>query len=186
MWRRLLPLAVFLALAALLLGGVLRNSGKDTSAIASPLIGKPAPAFSLPVLGEPGRRLGKADFLGKPYLLNVWGSWCVNCRDEHPLLLALQASGRIAIVGYNYKDTPEEAQRWLAALGNPYSVVVADEEGRGALDFGIYGAPETFLVDAQGRIRWKHVGPITEDVLARELEPLFAELGVPARAGARP
>ena len=180
--KRWLPLLAFLGLAALLLAGVLMNSGKDNSAIASPLIGKPVPAFSLPVLGEPARHLGQADFAGKPYLLNVWGSWCVNCRDEHPQLLALQRSGRLRIVGYNYKDPPEDAQRWLQAFGNPYDTVVADEEGRVALDFGIYGAPESFLVDAGGTIRWKHVGPITEQVLRDELEPLFAQVGVPGPA----
>ena len=177
--KRFLPLAVFVLLAAVLLAGVLRNSGKDNSAIASPLVGKPVPAFSLPVLGQPGRVLGNRELLGKPYLLNVWGSWCVNCRDEHPQLLALNRSGRIAIVGYNYKDPPEDATRWLHAFGDPYDVIVADEEGRVALDFGIYGAPETFLVDARGVIRWKHVGPITEPVLREQLEPMFAELGVP-------
>jgi len=182
MMRRWLPLLVFMVLAAILLGGVLRNSGKDNSAISSPLLGKPVPEFSLPVLGEPGRRLGKADFLGKPYLLNVWGSWCVNCRDEHPQLMALARSGRIRVVGYNYKDAPEEAQRWLQAFGNPYETILADEEGRAALDFGIYGAPETFLVDAGGVIRWKHVGPISDALIAAELEPLFAELGVPGPA----
>ena len=179
--KRWLPLAAFAALAALLLAGVLMNSGKDTSAIASPLIGKPVPVFSLPVLGEPGRLVRDADLRGKPYLLNVWGSWCVNCRDEHPLLLALQRSGRIAIVGYNYKDSPEEAKRWLQAFGDPYTLVIADEEGRAALDFGIYGAPESFLVDAGGVIRWKHVGPITDEVLRSEMEPVFAQIGVPAR-----
>jgi cytochrome c biogenesis protein CcmG/thiol:disulfide interchange protein DsbE len=177
--KRWLPLAAFLALAALLLAGVLMNSGKDTSAIASPLIGKPVPGFSLPVLGRPDKRIGNADLLGKPYLLNVWGSWCVNCRDEHPQMLALQRSGRIRIVGYNYKDPPEDAQRWLQAYGNPYEPILADEEGRVALDFGIYGAPETYLIDASGTIRWKHVGPITDEVLATELEPMFAQVGVP-------
>ena len=179
--KRWLPLAAFLALAALLLAGVLMNSGKDTSAIASPLIGKPVPVFSLPVLGEPGRLVRDADLRGKPYLLNVWGSWCVNCRDEHPQILALQKSGRIHVVGYNYKDSPEEAQRWLQSFGNPYDLVIADEEGRVALDFGIYGAPESYLVDAQGLIRWKHVGPITDEVLKSEMEPVFAQIGVPAR-----
>ena len=177
--KRWLPFAAFAALAALLLAGVLMNSGKDTSAIASPLIGKPLPAFSLPVLGEPGRQVTQAQLLGKPFLLNVWGSWCVNCRDEHPQLLALRESGRIRIVGYNYKDPAEDAQRWLDTFGNPYQLVLADEDGRVALDFGIYGAPETFLVDARGTIRWKHVGPITDEVLQRELEPMFAQVGVP-------
>ena len=177
--KRWLPLAAFLALAALLLAGVLMNSGKDTSAISSPLIGKPVPAFSLPVLGEPARQVTNTSLVGKPFLLNVWGSWCVNCRDEHPQMLALQKSGRIHIVGYNYKDGSAEAQRWLQSYGNPYDVVLADEDGRVALDFGIYGAPETFLVDARGVIRWKHVGPITDEVMQGELEPLFAQLGVP-------
>jgi len=178
--KRWLPLLAFAALAALLLAGVLMNSGKDTSAIASPLIGKPVPKFSLPVLGEPGRVIADSDLRGKPYLLNVWGSWCVNCRDEHPQVLALQKSGRIHVVGYNYKDSPDEAQRWLSSFGNPYDVVIADEEGRVALDFGIYGAPESYLVDAQGVIRWKHVGPITDEVLKNEMEPVFARIGVPA------
>jgi cytochrome c biogenesis protein CcmG/thiol:disulfide interchange protein DsbE len=177
--KRWLPLLAFAALAAVLLAGVLRNSGKDHSAIASPLIGKPVPAFSLPLLADPAKRIGNADLLGKPYLLNVWGSWCVNCRDEHPLLTALQRSGRIAIVGYNYKDSPQEARRWLQTFGDPYTLVVADEDGRAALDFGIYGAPETFLVDARGVVRWKHVGPITDEVLGLELDPLLAQLGVP-------
>jgi len=177
--KRWLPLAVFLALAGLLLAGVLMNSGKDTTAIASPLIGKPVPAFSLPVLGVAGKQMGNADLLGKPYLLNVWGSWCVNCREEHPLLSELARSGRIRLIGYNYKDAPEEAQRWLQAFGNPYESILADEEGRVALDFGIYGAPETYLVDAQGMIRWKHVGPITPEILQGELEGEMARLGVP-------
>ena len=180
--RRLLPLLAFAALAALLFVGVRMNSGRDTSAIPSPLLGKPTPTFSLPVLGDPARRIGNADLRGRPYLLNVWGSWCVNCRDEHPQLMALARSGRIRVVGYNYKDAPEEAQRWLQAFGNPYETILADEEGRAALDFGIYGAPETFLVDAGGVIRWKHVGPISDAVIAAELEPLFAELGVPGPA----
>jgi cytochrome c biogenesis protein CcmG/thiol:disulfide interchange protein DsbE len=179
--KRWLPLVVFGALAALLLAGVLMNSGKDKSAIASPLIGKPVPAFSLPVLGGSGKQVTQAQLLGKPYLLNVWGSWCVNCRDEHPTFLALRKTGRIHIVGYNYKDPTEDAQRWLQTFGDPYDVVLADEEGRVAVDFGIYGAPETFLIDAQGTIVWKHVGPVTDEVLKAELEPLFAQLGVPAQ-----
>ena len=176
--KRWLPLIAFAALAALLLAGVLMNSGKDTSAIASPLIGKPLPAFSLPVLGEQGRVVTPKSLVGTPFLLNVWGSWCVNCRDEHPTLIALAHSKRIRVVGYNYKDTPEDAQRWLGEFGNPYELVLADEDGRAALDFGIYGAPETFLVDAGGTIRWKHVGPITDEVLQGELEPLLAQVGV--------
>ena len=177
--KRWLPLAAFAVLAALLLAGVLMNSGKDNSAIDSPLIGKPLPAFALPVLGQRGRVLTRKDVLGQPFLLNVWGSWCVNCRDEHPQLIALAQRRRIRIFGYDYKDAPDEARRWLETYGNPYAAVLADEDGQAALDFGIYGAPETFLVDAGGTIRWKHVGPITDEVMQDELEPLFAQLGVP-------
>lgn len=177
MIRRLLPLAIFFGLAALLYAGVRMNSGKDTSAIASPLIGKPAPAFSLPVLGDATRRVSNKDLLGTPYLLNVWGSWCVNCRVEHPQITALSQSGKIRVLGYNYKDVPEDAQRWLQEFGNPYALIIADEEGRAALDWGIYGAPETFLVDAAGVIRWKTVGPISDAVIREQIEPQLATLG---------
>ena len=176
MIKRLLPLLAFALLAVLLGLGVLRNSGKDTSAIPSPLVGKPAPAFSLPVLGEPGRLVTNDDLRGEPYLLNVWGSWCPACRDEHPVITELAQSGRIKVVGYDYKDEPEDAQRWLQQFGNPYSLVIADYDGRAALDWGIYGAPETFLVDAQGVIRWKFVGPLTDEVVQQQLLPLLETL----------
>jgi cytochrome c biogenesis protein CcmG/thiol:disulfide interchange protein DsbE len=175
--RRLLPLFAFAALALLLFAGVRMNSGRDTSAIPSPLLGKPTPAFSLPVLGEPGRRIGNQDLLGRPYLLNVWGSWCPTCRYEHPHITALARSGKVRVVGYNYKDAPEDAQAWLRQFGNPYELVVTDEDGRAALDWGIYGAPETFLVDARGIVRWKLVGAIDETVVREQIEPLLAELG---------
>lgn len=176
MIKRLLPLLAFVLLALLLGLGVLRNSGKDTSAIPSPLVGKPAPAFSLPVLGEPGRLVTNEDLRGEPYLLNVWGSWCPACRDEHPVITELAQGGRIKVVGYDYKDEPEDAQRWLQQFGNPYSLVIADYDGRAALDWGIYGAPETFLVDAQGVIRWKFVGPITPEVVQQQLLPALETL----------
>ncbi len=176
MIKRLLPLFAFLALAVLLAGGVLRTSGKDPSAIPSPLIGKPAPSFSLPVLGDPSRRVGNADLLGQPYLLNVWGSWCPACRDEHPVITELAASGAVRVIGYDYKDTTEDAQRWLQQFGNPYELVITDEEGRAALDWGIYGAPESFLVDAQGVVRWKFVGPITPEVVRDQLMPELEKL----------
>jgi cytochrome c biogenesis protein CcmG/thiol:disulfide interchange protein DsbE len=171
MIRRLLPLFAFLALAVLLGAGVLMNSGKDTSAIPSPLIGKPAPAFALPVLGEPSRIVRDADLLGAPYLLNVWGSWCPECRVEHPVIAELARSGRVRVIGYDYKDTPADAQRWLAQFGDPYALVVADEDGRAAFDWGIYGAPESFLVDAQGIVRWKYIGPMTPEVVRDQLLP---------------
>ena len=176
MIRRLLPLFAFAALAVLLFAGVRMNSGRDNSAIPSPLLGKPTPAFSLPVLGDPARRIGNADLLGRPYLLNVWGSWCPTCRFEHPHMTALARSGKVRVVGYNYKDAPEDAQAWLRQFGNPYEVVVTDEDGRAALDWGIYGAPETFLVDARGIVRWKLVGPVDEAVVREQIEPMLAQL----------
>ena len=176
MMARLLPLLAFFALALLLGVGVLMNSGKDTSAIPSPLIGKPAPAFSLPVLGEPARRITNADLQGAPYLLNVWGSWCPACRDEHPVITALAQGGRVKVVGYDYKDEPEDAQRWLEQFGNPYALVIADQDGRAAFDWGIYGAPESFLVDAQGIVRWKFIGPMTDEVVRDQLLPELEKL----------
>ncbi len=176
MMRRLLPLAVFLAMALLLGVGVMMNSGKDTSAIPSPLIGQAAPAFALPELGNPARIVTNADLAGAPYLLNVWGSWCPACRDEHPVITALAERGRIKVVGYDYKDTTEDAQRWLAQFGNPYALVIADEDGRAAFDWGIYGAPETFLVDAAGVVRWKYIGPLTPEVVRDQLEPQLEAL----------
>ncbi len=177
MIRRLLPLFAFLALAGLLFAGVRMNSGKDTSAIPSPLIGKPVPAFSLPVFDDPSRKFSGKDLLGTPYLLNVWGSWCPNCREEHPVITGLAQRGTLRMIGYDYKDTPEDARRWLAEFGNPYALILVDEDGRAALDWGIYGAPETFLVDATGIVRWKHVGPIDATVVHDEIEPWLARLG---------
>jgi cytochrome c biogenesis protein CcmG/thiol:disulfide interchange protein DsbE len=179
MIRRLWPLLAFVALAALLYAGVRMNSGRDNTAIVSPLIGKPAPAFSLPVLGQPGKVVSDADLRGKPYLLNVWGSWCVNCREEHPQVTALARSGRVRVIGYDYKDDPADAARWLAELGDPYELSLADAEGRVALDWGIYGAPESYLVDAQGVVRWKFVGPLDEAVVRDQLQPALAALGTP-------
>jgi cytochrome c biogenesis protein CcmG/thiol:disulfide interchange protein DsbE len=176
MMNRLLPLLAFAALALLLGVGVMMNSGKDTSAIPSPLIGKMAPEFALPVLDEPDRIITRDDLLGEPYLLNVWGSWCPACRDEHPVITDLAESGRIRVIGYDYKDEADDARRWLQQFGNPYALVIADVEGRAALDWGIYGAPETFLVDAQGFIRWKFVGPLTPEVVQTQLLPVLESL----------
>jgi cytochrome c biogenesis protein CcmG, thiol:disulfide interchange protein DsbE len=176
MIRRLLPLVAFILLASLLYVGVRMNSGRDNSAIPSPLIGKPAPAFSLPVLGDATRKISNKDLLGAPYLLNVWGSWCVNCREEHPQITALARSGKVRVIGYDYKDAPEDGQRWLAQFGNPYEIVIADQDGQAALDWGIYGAPETFLIDAHGIIRWKAVGGISDEMIQRQIEPQLAKL----------
>ncbi len=177
---RWVPLVVFVLLAALLAAGVWLSRRPDREALPSPLVGKPTPEFALPVLHEPGRVVRAADLRGAPYLLNVWGSWCPACRDEHPVLTRFAESRRVRVVGYNWKDSREDALRWLEQFGNPYWLVIADEEGSSAIDFGIYGAPETFLIDAQGRVRWKHVGPLTDAVVRDELLPLLEQLG-PAR-----
>lgn len=177
---RWVPLAVFAALAVLLAAGVWMSRKPDRDALPSPLIGKPAPAFALPVLHEPARTVRLQDLRGQPFLLNVWGSWCVECRVEHPVLTRFAETRRVRVVGYNWKDEPADALRWLAQFGNPYWVVLSDVEGRAAIDWGIYGAPETFLVDADGIIRWKHVGPLDDGVIADELEPLLRGMrGVP-------
>ena len=132
------------------------------------------------MLHEPARSVRLQDLRGRPFLLNVWGSWCVECRVEHPVLTRFAETRRVRVVGYNWKDEPADALRWLAQFGNPYWVVLSDVEGRAAIDWGIYGAPETFLVDADGIIRWKHVGPLDDGVIADELEPLLRGMrGVP-------
>lgn len=172
--NRILPLIAFMALAALLFVGVRMNSGKDTSAIPSPLIGKPAPALNLPELPMPQSRVALSELQGKAYVLNVWGSWCVSCRVEHPVITDLAKSGAI-VVGYNYKDTPEDAGRWLAQFGNPFALIVQDADGRAALDWGIYGAPETFVIDAKGTVRYKQVGPLTAEIVAERIMPILQE-----------
>jgi cytochrome c biogenesis protein CcmG/thiol:disulfide interchange protein DsbE len=176
MIRRVLPLLAFAALAVLLWAGVRMNSGRDTSAIPSPLIGKPMPAFSLPVLGEPGRVVSEKDLLGKPVLINVWGSWCPTCRDEQPQITALARSGKVRVIGYDYKDEPADAQAWLKQFGNPFEFIIADQDGRAALDWGVYGAPETFLVDGHGVIRWKNIGPITDSLIEEHIYPQLAAM----------
>ncbi|MGB4858367.1 MAG: DsbE family thiol:disulfide interchange protein, partial [Dokdonella sp.] len=127
---------------------------------------------------ETSRNYGSADLKGKPYLINVFASWCIACRDEHPLLMAEGARLGVPLVGLNYKDEPADAQRWLAQFGNPYDIVIVDYDGRAAIDFGVYGAPETFIVDAAGIIRYKRIGPITPDSLRDELLPAIAEAKV--------
>ena len=168
---RWLPLAVFALLALLLAAGVWMSRNPDRDKLPSPLIGKPAPAFNLPVLHEPQRSVSLDQLKGAPFVLNVWGSWCVACRIEHPVLTRFAETKRVRVVGYNWKDEPADALRWLEQFGNPFWLVLADVEGRAAIDWGIYGAPETFLVDANGMIQWKHVGPLTDAVINDELMP---------------
>jgi cytochrome c biogenesis protein CcmG/thiol:disulfide interchange protein DsbE len=171
--RFALPLGIFVVLIALLAVGLSR----DPRLVPSPLIGKPAPEFALPTLAAPDTALRRADLLGEAYLLNVWASWCVACRDEHPLLLELARAGTIRLVGLNYKDERAAAVAWLGERGDPYAVSLFDPEGRLGLDLGVYGVPETFVIDGGGVIRYKHVGPLTAGVVADELLPLIASLG---------
>jgi cytochrome c biogenesis protein CcmG, thiol:disulfide interchange protein DsbE len=166
----LVPLALFLGLAALFLMQLL--SGRDVAEIPSALIGQAAPQTNLPPLegvSLPG--IDSKDFAGKVTLVNVWASWCAPCREEHPLLLALSEDKRFGIAGLNYKDAPENARRFLGSLGNPYSAIGVDQAGRTAIDWGVYGVPETFLVGKDGKILFKHVGPLSEQAVARNLLP---------------
>lgn len=164
-----------LAMFALLLVSVQRSDRPDRQALPSTLIGRPAPATVLPLLHQPDRTLDFATLRGKPYLLNVWGSWCPECQVEHPVVSALARTGKVRVIGYDLKDEPADALRWLDQFGDPYDTIVSDVEGRASLDWGIYGAPETFLVDAAGIVRWKHVGPLDQAVVEAELLPALAK-----------
>ncbi len=166
----LLPLLLFLALSAVFLMQLF--SGKDTSLVPSALIGRPAPQTDLPPLegmNLPG--LSSEAFSGRVTLVNVWGSWCLPCRQEHPLLMQLATDERVVIAGLNYKDKPENARRFLGDLGNPYDAIGVDQNGRAAIDWGVYGVPETFLVGPDGTIRYKHVGPFTPESIRESLMP---------------
>lgn len=173
---RLLPLFGFLVLVGLFGFGIWWNTQHDQHEIVSPLINKPAPAFALPVLDDAGRTVTKASLLGKPYFLNVFASWCIECVHEHPMLMTEMKQLGLPLVGFNYKDDPQAATAWLAEHGNPFDVIVADREGRSAIDFGVYAAPETFLVDAKGVVRYKRIGPITPEVIDQEIRPALAAL----------
>ena len=166
----------FIGLVGLMLYGVVRSGDADRDVLPSALIGKPAPDFTLPVLHNPDFQVSAAELRGAPYLLNVWGSWCYACREEHAVLTAFAETKRVRVVGYNWKDGKEDALRWLEQFGNPFYVVLADPEGRYALDWGVAGAPETFVVDAEGIVRWKYTGPLTDEVVATQLMPLVEQL----------
>jgi len=174
--KRLLPFFVFVALCGLLGFGIWWNTHHEMNEVPSPLVGKTAPEFTLPLLYEPTKSLGRKDLLGQPYLLNVFGSWCPTCQDEHPFLMREGKSLGIRLIGLDWKDQPEAAKRWLQQFGNPYETIIADEDGHAGIDFGVYGAPETFLVDAQGVIRYKRIGMLTPDVIASELKPQIAAI----------
>ncbi len=172
LWLYLLPIAIFAGIGVLLYAGLYR----DPTLVPSPLIGKPVPVFALgPVRGRE-HGLSSRDLRGEVTLVNVFASWCVACRDEHPLLMALEHEGVIPIHGLNYKDAPDAAAAWLDALGDPYTRIGADLDGRVGLDWGVYGVPETFVVDRNGRIAYKHIGPVTPRVLDEAILPLVRAL----------
>ena len=162
----------FAALVALLAMGL----GLDPREVPSPLIGKPAPAFDAPLLHAPQQQLRKEDLLGKVWMLNVWASWCAACRDEHPLLVEFARRATVPLYGLNYKDQRADGQRWLAQLGNPYTASLFDPAGRIGIDYGVYGVPETFVIDKAGVVRFKHFGPVTMQVLKDKIEPLLVKL----------
>ena len=171
--RFLTPLIIFGVIAAFLYKGLYL----DPRAIPSPLIDKPAPEFTLPrLLGEPGQTISTADLKGKVWLFNVWASWCVSCRAEHEVLVQLARSGQVDIYGLNYKDTDGAAKAWLNKLGNPYVANAVDAEGRVGIDWGVYGVPESFLVDKKGIIRYKHTGPVTHQSLREQVLPMIEKL----------
>ncbi len=171
MIRFILPLVVFLIVAVFLFNGL----GHNTE-IQSPLIDKPAPAFSLPQLQDPSRQFSGAEMKGKVWLLNVWASWCESCRDEHPLLLMLADQNIVPISGLDWKDKREDGQQALKQGGNPYAAVVSDVDGRVGINFGVYGVPETYVIDKQGFVRYKKVGAITAQDLQEHILPLVKKL----------
>ncbi|MFC3655912.1 DsbE family thiol:disulfide interchange protein [Xanthomonas hyacinthi] len=186
---RRLPLAAIvlgalflLGLLALMFYAVQRSGVADRDALPSALIGKPAPAFELPVLHDASIRVRSAELRGAPYVLNVWGSWCPACREEHPVLTRFALTKRVRVIGYDWKDTRQDALHWLEQLGNPFFAVLFDPDGRTAIDWGVAAAPETFLVDAHGVVRWKHSGALTDRIVQDELLPalLQAERDAPA------
>jgi cytochrome c biogenesis protein CcmG/thiol:disulfide interchange protein DsbE len=170
--RRWVPLGVFV----LLLGFLAVGLTLKPSEVPSPLIGKTAPAFNLPQLHQPQQTLSRDDLAGQVWLLNVWASWCVSCRYEHPLLVELARQNIVPIYGLNYKDRREDAIEWLRNFGNPYVASLHDLDGRVGMDYGVYGVPETYVIDAQGVIRYKQIGPITQEVLQNTILPLVKEL----------
>jgi cytochrome c biogenesis protein CcmG/thiol:disulfide interchange protein DsbE len=168
----LIPLALFAGLAVLLVLGL----GHDPREVPSPLIGKPAPAFALARLDDAQSTIKRDDLLGKVWMLNVWASWCVACREEHPLLVEFSRRKVVPVYGLNYKDARPAGLQWLASFGNPYDASLFDSDGKVGIDYGVYGVPETFIVDKQGVVRFKHIGPVTPEVIRDQIEPLVRML----------
>lgn len=173
MKKFVIPIALFALLGVLLWSGL----ALDPRKIPSPLIGKPLPAFALPTLANPKRSLSPNDLRGRVYLLNVWASWCAACRQEHPVLIDIARQKTATIIGLNYKDQRADALGWLKELGDPYESNIVDAEGRLGIELGVYGVPETFVIDKEGVIRYKHIGPVTIEAWQNKLLPLVRELG---------
>ncbi len=172
MKRFLLPLAIFAVMVGFLAVGLTLNPRE----VPSPLVGKTAPDFSLPQLHESDKVFSPKELAGKVWLLNFWASWCNGCKEEHPVLMQIAKSGEVPIYGVDYKDTREEALTWLRRWGNPYQVVAVDEAGRVGINYGVYGVPETYVIDKVGKIRYKQIGPVDQDVLEKKILPLVREL----------
>jgi len=177
--RFLLPAVVFALLAVVLAIGIKHSPEKGI--IVSPLLGKPAPPFSLPTLNDPSRVVTSQQLRGRWYLFNVWGTWCGECRAEHDMLLQVQRSSAVPLIGMDWKDDDTQAQAWLTQLGNPYEMVIVDHSGRAAIDWGVYAAPETFLVNPQGVVVFKQTGGLTPEVWARDILPRLPHTAVTAR-----
>ena len=174
--RLFLWFALPLGLFAIMVGFLWQGLGRNPAELPSAMVGRPVPQFLLPPVGGRGDGLATRDLVGQVSLVNVFASWCTACRAEHPLFMSLSRNRVVPVHGLNYKDRPADAVRWLAELGNPYRRTGADRDGRVAIEWGVYGVPETFVVDARGRIVYRHVGPITHDVLKRKILPLIIKL----------
>ncbi len=171
--KRWLPLVLFVVLVGFFAKGLFLNPRE----VPSPFIGRMAPAFTLPLVGDANAAFSPADMKGKTWMLNVWAPWCVSCRQEHPILMQIAQGGRIPIVGLNWKDKAREAASLLARTGSPYVAVPEDLDGRVGIDYGVTGTPETYLIDQAGIVRLKHIGPISPEVWQRKFEPKLKELG---------
>lgn len=171
--KRWLPLVLFLVLVGFFAKGLFLNPRE----VPSPFIGRNAPAFTLPLVGDANAAFSPADMKGKVWMLNVWAPWCVSCRQEHPILMQIAQSGRIPIVGLNWKDKAREAEALLARTGSPYVAVPEDLDGRVGIDYGVTGTPETYIIDQAGIVRLKHIGPISPEVWQSKFEPKLKELG---------
>jgi cytochrome c biogenesis protein CcmG, thiol:disulfide interchange protein DsbE len=170
--RFLIPFGLFIVVVGFLAVGLTLNPRE----LPSPLVGKTAPDFSLPQLHDPAKVISSNDLKGQVWLLNFWASWCGGCKDEHPVLIHLAQSGEVPIYGMDYKDQRSEALAWLKEWGNPYQIVAVDEPGRAGINYGVYGVPETYVIDKQGIIRYKQIGPLREDILKGKILPLVREL----------